>query len=1077
MSDELSRRKIVECLTDNLLVEAAAGTGKTTSMVDRMVKLIATGHCSIEHLAAVTFTRKAAAELQERFREAMSRAIEIGREGSRDSAEVERLRLAMPKVTHAFVGTFHSFCSMLLRERPIEFEVDPGFREIAEAESQAMMKLSWRQFVEDMTSASDSRLQTMQQLGLSAGLIQGCFFQFVQHSDIVDWPAESPQPIDLQQVKQCLEDYLKHIETRLSMIDLMGNKDRLAERFQEFHRKAAYLDWDSNDEVMEFLSGFDRQHGCTQNRWPDKKLAKAEIAKWDEFRQEIVLPTLQWWHRVRYAFLIPLLRQADNAYRCLRNRSGGLDYQDLLLKVAAGLKNDPILREYFAGRFTHILVDEFQDTDPIQAEILAYLASTDQRETRWQACRLRPGSLFVVGDPKQSIYRFRRADIVVYQQIRKLILDSGGQVVPLSKNFRSLKGVRKWINQSFRSRFPAEENCFSPIYVGLDPGRDVEVGTCLADVRKLNIPPAIDQPLEIAEAEAIADYIQYCLDSGKLVTKKQAPDVEVQRAVRPGDFLVLTRTRRHLSTFAKVLNERRIECEVSGGSSFSNIEQLSMLRDCLRAIDDASNPLHYVSLARGHLFGISDQQLYVFKQAGGSFNYSAPLPEGLDESLSKVFEKLNGRLLAYRQWLRNWPFAAAIGEIATDLGLILQCATQRDGNIVAGDFLKAIELLRQQSHQFDSALDAISFLDSVLDGLESDNYPVMPGFENRVRLMTVHRAKGLQAPVVILADVGKQKEFQPSLHVDRTAEQPRGYLSLSQESQGRRSSQRTIAEPIGWPEFCRREKEFENAEDVRLLYVGCTRAESQLVICYQDRSKGFWSPLFAELNDCQELSVARIEPPASKNEQPPTERSSQAENSRIQIDIQQRWIQKQVPSYVKRQLKEESLRETRGKPGWRTSGDYGMDWGSAVHSLMETMMRRPEANLVTLAARACVHYELEQSRADELVELVQQVRQSSLWQRAMRSECCYVEVPVDAVESNDVLVMHRGVIDLLFKQEDGWVIVDYKTDDLSEDNLATAVRRYRPQIESYAKYWEQISDEFVVERGLYFTRVDSYQRV
>ena len=149
----------------------------------------------------------------------------------------------------------------------------------------------------------------------------------------------------------------------------------------------------------------------------------------------------------------------------------------------------PHVRRYFADRFTHLLVDEFQDTDPIQAEVLLLLTADDPGEKDWRRCRPRPGSLIVVGDPKQSIYRFRRADIVTYGQVKEIIRSNGGLVVELSTNFRSARPILDWVNAVFSPQFPPAANEFSPAYVALAPDPERPAGDKSPPIEKLMAPP------------------------------------------------------------------------------------------------------------------------------------------------------------------------------------------------------------------------------------------------------------------------------------------------------------------------------------------------------------------------------------------------------------------------------------------------------------------------------------------------------------------------------------------------------------------------------------------------------------
>ena len=183
-----------------------------------------------------------------------------------------------------------------------------------------------------------------------------------------------------------------------------------------------------------------------QRNWPGgRDQAKAEEERWNSFVATHATPNVLLWRQHRYGKILRLIQPAVAACERLRHAQGRLNYQDLLMKAAALLRDKPNVRTYFRKRFTHLLVDEFQDTDPVQAEVMLLLAADDPQETDWRRCRPTPGSLFVVGDPKQSIYRFRRADIVTYNRVRDLIEANGGLVVNLWANFRSGPSVVDWV--------------------------------------------------------------------------------------------------------------------------------------------------------------------------------------------------------------------------------------------------------------------------------------------------------------------------------------------------------------------------------------------------------------------------------------------------------------------------------------------------------------------------------------------------------------------------------------------------------------------------------------------------------
>ena len=215
---------------------------------------------------------------------------------------------------------------------------------------------------------------------------------------------------------------------------------------------------------------------------------------------------------VRYHTILNVLRPAVVVYDRLRHAAGGLNFQDLLLIAAKMLREYPAIRRYFRNRFTHLLVDEFQDTDPVQAEVMLLLTADDPDETEWRRCTPASGSLFVVGDPKQSIYRFRRADIVTYSEVKRIILATGGLVVSLSANFRSSASLVEWINDSFSRRFPAESTEIAPAHTPFLVGRVDERAGDLAGLFLLDALGENKEEILGGETALVARTIRHALD-------------------------------------------------------------------------------------------------------------------------------------------------------------------------------------------------------------------------------------------------------------------------------------------------------------------------------------------------------------------------------------------------------------------------------------------------------------------------------------------------------------------------------------------------------------------------------------
>jgi len=482
--DHEQRQLVVSELDTTMLVEAAAGTGKTTCMIDRMVALLREGKCLIETMAAVTFTRKTAAELRARFQVALERETRAA-----DGTARQRLKAALDSIDRCFTGTIHSFCARLLRERPVEAGVDLAFQELDEQVDYRLRQQAWDYYVAALFARDDPILRELDELGVTGLLtkaetilvelnelgldvdqLAGMFVQLASFPDVEEWPADKVQFPDLAPVLTQVEDYLRHMAALAPFPADRGN-DKLMDLYERLPRLYRHVNRQRDAEVMNFLAQFRTVH-VVQKQWPGgRQQGKPEKDRWENFVNGTVDPLINLWLEKRYEAVIRAIRPAVEVYNRLRQQAGGLNFQDLLLRAALLLRDKLAIRRYFRSRFTHLLVDEFQDTDPIQAEVMLLLTADDPGQMHWRQCRPVPGSLFLVGDPKQSIYRFRRADIVTYEQVKEIVTQNNGKVVPLTANFRSSPELVDWYNATFTNVFPAVANTYEPANCPMLVGR------------------------------------------------------------------------------------------------------------------------------------------------------------------------------------------------------------------------------------------------------------------------------------------------------------------------------------------------------------------------------------------------------------------------------------------------------------------------------------------------------------------------------------------------------------------------------------------------------------------------------
>ena len=481
------------------------------------------------------------------------------------------------------------------------------------------------------------------------------------------------------------------------------------------------------------------------------------------------------------------------------------------------------------------------------------------RESPAYTLGLRPGALFVVGDPKQSIFRFRRADIDIYNRVAKRIVDTGGEVLSLTANFRSLPEVCELANTVFPPLFAGSSPPYSPAFEKLDPVRPGSDGKQVLGVATLTVPEAEDSAATVAvEARLIASYVH-----AEVASKRRTY----------GDFLVITRLKPRLGVYAEAFDALEIPMEVSGAGLFCASAEVQVLASLLRALADPLDSVALVGVLRGPLFGLSDPELFRFRQAGGRFELNMPLPEAADAKAEKALETTYGPALSVMRQLREMlhltrrlPLAAAIDAMLDWTGWLALAATT-PGGARAGHLLQAVDKVRQIVESGGGLVDAADALSEDESSSESEALPLEPGRRNVVRLMNLHKAKGLEAPVVILADPLHTFEFPISLRVERDGSSAKGHLRLVRKNASGFGGT-TLAQPIAWDAHEEEEKKYVAAERLRLLYVAGTRAKDLLVVCRSaDGSQNkAWREFEGYLDRMPALKVALAKPVAGKLE-------------------------------------------------------------------------------------------------------------------------------------------------------------------------------------------------------------------
>ena len=1080
--DQPARLRILEDLERNLLVEAGAGSGKTTSLVDRMVALVRSRACTVDRIAAVTFTRKAAAELRQRFQVELERVAAGLAPEHPDHGVLQR---AIRDVDLAFLGTIHAFCAKLLRERPLEAGLDPGFREVQESEAERARRGFWVEFLERLATDGDPRLGELERLGILPGLLEDAFRELVENPD-VDFgfdPVDPPDPEEVRAVRERFDALLDRAERLMRGRKPPGGWDSFGRRVHTLLYWRRSLDWSDQSVFFDALARVHlKKGGLVQKRWADTALGKAEAKRLCAdvvgFAKEggAADGVLREWWAYRYPVAMGVARDAAQAFARQRKDRGEVNFQDLLVHTAALLREDPRARRDLGRRYQRVLVDEFQDTDPLQAEILLLLASDAETGSDWRTVTPRPGALFVVGDPKQSIYRFRRADIALYEIVKKRF-EVFGDVLLLEANFRSLPAIGTLVKGVFDSedRFGREDTerqaSFAPLLTqrGEGPGLLAVYG----------VAGGTQDEIARDEAARIAAEIARRMGAGER---------------EPGDFMILTRTRKYLPVYARALEDRNLPVEVSGaGVGFE--EELAALLLLFRCLEDPAHQPRVLGVLAGPLFGITLDRLVAYRDGGGRFRINRPA--GGDGEVAGAIDLLH----AWWKRARREPADVTAERLVGEIGLFPLAAAGRLGGLRAGALAYLLDAVRARAVEGDTSIaGAVDAMVAALDW-EDAEAPLVPGRHNSVQVMNLHRAKGLEARVVFLAAPFGETVWAPRMRVARDRDGvARGTIPMLVR---RGYTTEIIAQPGGWEEDREVEGAFEEAEKVRLLYVAATRARDELWI---GRGSGLprrakpspWGVLedwvtgeAARAGEGDGVMARMVELPredgperdvldagtdmgAALEEMVAAARRARASTYRLETVTGRAkgggggGAAEPGPSVRTDVFEESALRPASG----------GFEWGSVVHEVLAAAGEGMEGeSLAQLARDLLIEFERPVDRTGAptelgaLLALVAAVRGSEIWRRAMASGERHTEVPfaADVGGGEGYPDVVEGVIDLVFRENRHWVVADYKTDSGEDPGFEERVGRYRAQVDLYADCWERVTGEAVGERVLVFT--------
>jgi ATP-dependent exoDNAse (exonuclease V) beta subunit len=1105
-NDAAARERIRHSLEESLIVEASAGTGKTTELVNRIVQVLGRGFTTIEKVVAVTFTHKAAGELKIRLRQ----KLDEERARSKDAEVAARLETALEELEEASIGTIHGFCAQILRSRPVEARIDPAFEELTEPEAARIYARAFHSwFQRQLDEDSPGLRRALARLAWREDWESGPALDQLKKAgrNLVEWrdftALWQPEPFDRDAaVKHLLEQaralWRMAAACTRSTDTLLGSLRPLRDVLAWMDR-GRVTDPDTLEAVLLKLGrdlkrgGFRKGSGFFAREYPrETVVAEYEALQnaLEQFRRESgVLLACQLQHE---------MRSLVETYTDLKTRTGKLDFVDLLLLARNLVRDNETVRRYLQERFTHVFVDEFQDTDPLQAEILLLLSADSPGENDWRSVAPSAGKLFLVGDPKQSIYKFRRADVSLYLRVADQLENRGVGRVYLTQSYRSVRAVKQFVNAAFETEMTGDEAAAQAGYSPLEE-----------DGGEIPGQPAIIA-LPAPKPYGSRDVAKYAIDACLPATVAAFVEWLVNKSgwqVRENGALTRVKARHVCILFRRFINfqmdltreyvraleARNVPHLLVGSKSFHDREEVETIRTALTAIEWPEDELSVYATLRGSLFAIADGVLFRFRQEHGKLHSFRKYPAELMNDFQPVTAAL--AVLAELHRARNRrPVSDTVRALLDKARAHAGFAMRPGGQQVLANVYRICDLARQ--YELTGGFSFRGFVEELnaqAEKTEAPEAPVLEEAADGVRLMTVHNAKGLEFPVVILAD----------MTANLCSKEPDRFIDAERRLCATRLLRCAPKELLdNEPQELLRER----AEGVRVCYVAATRARDLLVVsAVGDEARSGWlEPLNKALyppknrwraaagcewftGDCTVLD----RPYPTQGETDPSIKPGvhSAETGKHQVvwwdpamldlNVAENFGLRQINVLKAEGASERSLKEYEEWRGRRTAviangaaasvsvvrvtelieepplapvaleeairgggRSRGKRFGTLVHAILrDAAWDASTEDVERLAALHRVAGGASEEEQRDAATAAASVLAHPLLLRAARAARCHRELPITLPFSSGRVL--EGVIDLAFVEDGQWQVVDFKTDGDVEANREEYERQLR----------------------------------
>jgi ATP-dependent helicase/nuclease subunit A len=786
-----------------ICVTAGAGSGKTRVLVERFVHLVLDKHIPVDAILAITFTEKAAADMKERIARAFEKA----------KAEAERR-----KVEFSYVSTIDSFCARLLREHALESRVDPRFRVLEEIEADRLM----REAADTVLLAQpEERLFELLELtritDLSASLRD--LYERIRHAGMPLSPEslEPPQPPEIGEA--ILAEGLGQLSQAQQVERLTPRQEEIVRSLSGLTREIALLPADAlpaevGRRIRSLRSRFDFRG------MKNRPTLQAALQRVEEGLEDCLAERLERKARPLRAALGALLPLLDLEYQRQKKSLAALDFADLEWLARDLLTGSPEVRQRLRKRFRHVFLDEFQDTNPLQKEIVDQLRGDN--------------GFFAAGDAKQSIYGFRDADVGLLATFQQSA-EAGGGHIPLPENFRSRPELVDFSNDLFSSSLWRE----GPVPFLKMIAAAAHDPKPFPSVEILMVEGEDAENARIQEAEALSGRIAELVEEGRPSITRQGSERH-GKPLSYGDVAILFRSTTHMRIYERALLQRHIPYFVQKGRGYFQTQEVRDLTNFLRILENPRDDFHLAAVLRSPLCGLSDDDLYRLARRDSSRVKLADRlrqDAGLSEDGRERLARLVGLLDRIRHSKGRGPLWRVLESVLSETPIGLQALLHFNGRRRLANLRKLVDLVRTwESTQAPSLPALVELLEEygAEETRESEAMVESPR-DDTVKLMTIHAAKGLEFPFVAVADLGRS---DPPRRAEELFRRGEGMgLAFYDPEEGSRS-----LKPTSYLILESRQKEAELQEENRLLYVAVTRAQEHLIL-------SGWSALSVKRND------------------------------------------------------------------------------------------------------------------------------------------------------------------------------------------------------------------------------------